>query len=328
MAAINNDYTQFVSLSAQLEGMESTLMRLKRPLSDAGERLADVSGALAARRRDVVATQLAASALAARAAALKSYLSGRELLGAASAAMERVASGGSGGGGARSLQPLVAAAASSAPSRAAALHRVALQLVRGRGHVRDARSALGGGGGSMGDDEPRLRASLDACDTQAADVEGALAPLLLSALREVLAALQQRGRAPAAGASAGDSRTGVDMRVEVEPLQHHMDHHEGHEEEEEELHLLLASLAAVGRAALAEEAISAVLSRPLFGALFTQGRVDDGQRGSFRAFPRVCDEALREATRAPGPLRTVLDAAVSSLARSVASGERVKEVAA
>jgi hypothetical protein len=27
VAAINNDYTQFVSLSAQLEGMESTLMR-------------------------------------------------------------------------------------------------------------------------------------------------------------------------------------------------------------------------------------------------------------------------------------------------------------
>lgn len=314
VAAINSDYTQFVSLSSQLEGLEATLMRLKRPLTEAGERLQDVAGALAARRREVASSQRSAEALAARSAALQAYLSGRELLGAAGGSVDR-------------LEAAAGDAGAGAALPAHALHRAALQLGRAREHLADAaaRAASVGGAASptgsssssgskasgpgRGGDHTaaadpalaQLADSVAASLAEAARVEEGLTPLLVAALRARLARLGKGAPTQPQLRRGGGSNQPNDDDEEA-----------GGDSDGNDLHLLLSALGGLlGREAEAHDAITSAVTRPLLAGLFTQARVDDGARGSFKGFSRACDEALAAVTDEGGPLRAVLEAAVS-----------------
>lgn len=275
VSAINTDYTQFVTLSAQLEGLESTLMRLKRPLNDAGDRLQDVAASLVARRREVSNTQSVATLLDSRASALQTYLTARELYADVVAGTERLSQH---------------AGSHISSTAAATLHGLALQSRRCRDYLLEAKSALNtqlpASAAVKSGEDGRLRESIGAMASNCDAAEAALAPLLVSALQNSLASVVSDASASAKSDGAVDAADPADY-----------------------LHLLFTALAALGRQADAADAVTASVSRPLFAGLFTQGRVDDGARGSFKAFSRVCDEALAGITQPGGALATVLDAA-------------------
>ena len=311
MASINSDYTQFVSLSSQLEGLEATLMRLKRPLAEAGERLGAVAGALTARRREVAQSQTAAEALVSKATALQSYLSARELLDACTASIGR-AQAETQAGSAPNLQL----------SHARSLHRTGLQLCRCRRQLADTQTALGmrdggnannssaafsavspqptgpgrGAGGSASAD-PRVVESVLLTAKELAAAEASLVPLVVAAIRERIARL-------------GDSKTSKEAVTNSDDIFSDADDGDADADvdEDEALHLLLACLSLLGRSNEGHDAITSGCTRPLLASLFTPGRVDDGVRSSYRAFSRCCDEALAAVTKDNGPIARLLRA--------------------
>ena len=95
----------------QLDGMDASLVRLRKPLVEAADRLGAVSAAIAIRKAEVAATQDEAATVAAKSAALEALCDAQEAVADATAAAARYGGGAhtgglTGGGGSLSGGPL------------------------------------------------------------------------------------------------------------------------------------------------------------------------------------------------------------------------------
>ena len=313
VTAINADYGQFVALSQRLSGADAALARLKGPLADVESAVNAAAAAIAARREAAAARAASTSAAEAIAAALAAYGAAaadvsRGALLAEQSAQAAVASEGT----AVAVAPAggLAAGGGVAPPALLQLQRSAAVLRRARSgcdtasrlvEVAAAASSAVVQATGSGSRTPAaathlgtLRESLRLLAGDLRRAEDAAATPLLAVLRRALHRLPVSSSAagaagaidaaPATGAASSPSRT---------------------------IALALSGLSDVGRAADATDACADVLARPLFTALFAPGAVDDGVRGSMRAFGRACDAAAAAITDPRGPIRVLADAAVS-----------------
>jgi hypothetical protein len=326
VSAINADYATFANLSRRLDGFESSLRRLATPLQAAQSALDGVRDGVASQGKAAAAASAAYAAADAREAALTDLLDGQEAAERAAALLAEAAttaaqapgslgvsgplapapqpssSNGPASGAAGGRAADTAAAATALLAHAETLHRAASLLFRAH-RAADAsaaaedrdRATMGGGGSQQ---QQRLGPLADDLANRVAEEEATAVPLLVETLRAALSALTLAGPAPEA--DTGACAIAADTT--------------------ETLHLSFHALSLLGRPALVVEAVAAALTRPLYAASFTQGRLDDGVRGSFRGASRVLDEVLGYVAAPRGAVATVLEAAVSTLARGGGGG--------
>jgi hypothetical protein len=342
ISAINSDYSSFVSLSAALEGSDSSVLRLQRPLSAAAGQLAEVSAAAAARRREVEAAGAAARRAAAVSAAAERLADAQEALMGAQRALRAVAVGGRGagagaaGGGAWDVDGggvvgawggggIAAAAAAAtattsspaedgggavaallpAPSLAAASAWLAEAPAFARAHLLARAARL----------LRAARAALSGCSAAAAGAggDGELPPQLSAGLVATHEALEEAWGG-ALEPALRDATHGALGEV-VEAGSGGGGGGGGGIGEagapplppggpHATLYLCLDAWAVCGRVGEGEGACVARVVKPLLGRLLAQGRLDEGgARGSYKGVHRVLEDYLSEAVAAGDWLR-------------------------
>lgn len=284
---VNHDYTQFVTLSSQLDGLDGALLQLRAPVAWAASKLGACAEAVSAR----VTTMTAARSAAERAHLLE-------------ISSEALCDGGEAVVCARGLLAAATDADSAAPAdalllMAQRLHRAASMLCAARRQLAGAKAALGALANASSASVPpspqqQLLPLTGAAESAAEALKGDLEAATAAAAASALAALGRLLTAmleavPVDHGAAGEASDAglvalacAAATATTAPLSSGLWHRDA-------LSLLLAALSLLRRSQDGEAAVVARVSRPLLGSLLNPSAVDDGARGSFRGLPKACD---------------------------------------